>query len=474
MIHSLEETIAAVCSPPGGAARGIVRLSGPGVIDCLKRVFRSEPDQRAHGATRSLPEAGPLGPAAQLPLPRRATVVDGSIQLDGHGRRLPCELYLWPAGKSYTGQMTAEIHTLGSPPLLEALLQRLFQAGARLAEPGEFTLRAFLCNRIDLTQAEAVLGVIDAATPRQFQVALNQLAGGLARPLRRLRDCLLDLLADLEAGLDFADEDLELLGPGQIQRQLAEAAETVAALRDQMARRGVASPTSRVAIIGWPNTGKSSLFNALLGRAGAIVSDQAGTTRDYLTAELDLDGVRVVLVDTAGVEPASRLDPVTGAAQAAGAEQAATAQLRLLCIDSTRPLNGWERAELRLRQADRLIVLTKCDLPPGTDFQGPAVATSSLTGHGLQSLWGRIREAAVLASGPQADVVAATARRCTHSLRLAAACLDRAAALAREGGADELVASEIRVALDELGQVVGAVYTEDLLDRVFSRFCIGK
>ncbi|HIQ20702.1 MAG TPA: GTP-binding protein [Planctomycetes bacterium] len=366
------------------------------------------------------------------------------------------------------------MHTLGSPPLLEALLQRLFQAGARLAEPGEFTLRAFLCNRIDLTQAEAVLGVIDAATPRQFQVALNQLAGGLARPLRRLRDCLLDLLADLEAGLDFADEDLELLGPGQIQRQLAEAAETVAALRDQMARRGVASPTSRVAIIGWPNTGKSSLFNALLGRAGAIVSDQAGTTRDYLTAELDLDGVRVVLVDTAGVEPASRLDPVTGAAQAAGAEQAATAQLRLLCIDSTRPLNGWERAELRLRQADRLIVLTKCDLPPGTDFQGPAVATSSLTGHGLQSLWGRIREAAVLASGPQADVVAATARRCTHSLRLAAACLDRAAALAREGGADELVASEIRVALDELGQVVGAVYTEDLLDRVFSRFCIGK
>ena len=200
-MRSLDDTIAAIASPPGGGARGIVRLSGPGLRACLEECFRPSPP----------------APLATL---TRPTAVPGLCWLRGLAAPLPGELFLWPGKRSYTGQPVAEIHTLGSPPLVEALLRTVCAAGARLAEPGEFTLRAFLAGRIDLTQAEAVLGVIDAADPGQLRAALVQLAGGLARPLHRLRDELLDLLADLEANLDFAEEDAPPLPPGQLLARL--------------------------------------------------------------------------------------------------------------------------------------------------------------------------------------------------------------------------------------------------------------
>ena len=415
------------------------------------------------------------------------TAIVGAMRLPGILSPLPCELYLWPRGRSYTGQPVAEIHTFGSPPLLEAVLKALCAAGGRPAEPGEFTLRAFLAGRIDLTQAEAVLGVIDAAGACQANVALRQLAGGLAGPLHRLRDALLDLLAHLEAGFDFADEDLPFLTPAQLQRQLGQSASTVARLERQMASRGESAEQLRVVLTGRPNTGKSSLFNALLGRVGALVSEHPGTTRDYLTAELSLDGVTCQLIDTAGVGeematagvsqgPAADLQQ---AAAAVSAEQSRQAHTRILCLDSTRPPDARQCDEVAQAACGACIVIwTKVDAgEPGEfypRFYPPAIATSSVTGQGIGELREAIRGAVLSTSLAGADVVPGTAVRCRHSLAASAACLKRARKLARQGHAEELVAAEIRTALEELGKVVGAVYTEDVLDRIFSRFCIGK
>ncbi len=457
-MYSLDDTIVAVASPPGGAARGILRLSGPDVRACVESVFRIEPPR-------------------ELAAIRVPTAVAGSLALDGLASPLPCDLLFWPTGRSYTGQPVAELHTLGSPPLLELAMEALCAAGARLAQPGEFTLRAFLAGRLDLTQAEAVLGVIDAADGRQLEVALQQLAGGLAGPLRRLRNGLLDLLAHLEAGFDFADEDLPFITPGQLDGQLAAAGQTVDRLLEQMASRRETADLVRVVLVGWPNTGKSSLFNALLGRTGALVSETPGTTRDYLTAELDLDGrVRCLLVDTAGIEPdaAPPEDSVRRAAQTAAVQQARLAQVRLLCLDSTRPLNAWEESQMAACAEAPLAVLTKIDLPRCLELTCLAVVTSSVTGQGLASLKEEIAAAVLAARGAQGEVVAGTAVRCRESLRLAAECLGRARQVLAGGGGEELVAAELRVALDELGQVVGAVYTDDILDRIFSRFCVGK
>jgi tRNA modification GTPase len=496
-MYSLDDTIAAIASPPGGAARGIVRLSGAALRACLENCFRPVP-------------------YVSLPALRGATAVPGLCWLRGIAAPLPGELYLWAGQRSYTGQPVAELHTLGSPPLLQALLRTVCAAGARPAEPGEFTLRAFLAGRLDLTQAEAVLGVIDAADPRQLHVALEQLAGGLTQPLHRLRDGLLDLLAHLEAGLDFADEDLPLLARDDLVRRLDVAAATVAGLVAQMASRQDSTELARVVLAGRPNSGKSSLFNALAG-AAALVSDRPGTTRDYLVAELDLRGVRCQLVDTAGIGEAetkrgqSQWPPsytadgdLEEAAQTASRQQHQRADVRLLCLDATQPPEDGSATGLRdAGAAEVIVVLTKTDLgtvpifvagshengtvPFGrtgefvlpqressADPEQPTIQTSSRTGAGLEALRERLRRAVLARRSPAGDVVTGTAVRCGQSLTLAAECLHRARQIALDGAGEELVAADLRVALQEVGKVAGAVYTEDVLERIFSRFCIGK
>jgi len=456
-MHSLDDTIAAVASPPGGAARGIVRLSGPEVAACVGRVFTA--DANADWAGAGSPTAS-----------------SGHLRLPGVAAPLPCDLCLWPTRRSYTGQPVAEVHTLGSPPLLEAAVEAFCATGARPAEPGEFTLRAFLAGRIDLTQAEAVLGVIDAAGPDQLRAALAQLAGGLGAPLGSIRDRLLDLISELEAGLDFADEDLEPLAPERLEAELEAAAQQVARLERQMLGRGEAGELPRVVLTGRPNVGKSSLFNALLGRAGALVCDLPGTTRDYLTAELECDGVRFLLVDTAGAasQGPGPADEIHQAAQSLSAEQRRRADLQVLCIDSTRAPDADERRHLAAPDPSRLLVLTKVDLPGRAGEFDEAVRTSSVTGEGIDALRRAAARALRESRRPAGDAVASTAARCRESLRQAGAGLERALGLARSEGGEELIAAEVRAALEELGRVVGAVYTDDVLDRVFSRFCIGK
>jgi tRNA modification GTPase len=450
------DTIAALASAPGGAARGIVRVSGANTLRCVEPCF--------------LPDDG-----RPLSLVRRPTALAGAFAITCLRAPLPGTLYLWPSARSYTRQPTAELHTLGSPPLLEALLADLCARGARLAQPGEFTLRAFLAGRIDLTQAEAVLGVIDARGRQDLDTALAQLAGGLATPLAHLRGDLLDVLAHLEAGLDFTDEDIEFISPEELARQVATACAQVERLAAQMQTRGEAAGAIRAVLIGAPNVGKSSLYNALTGQ-GALVSAQAGTTRDYLTARLDLKGVVCELVDTAGLGDNSDavFDHLDSAAQGASKRQQQQADVQILCLDGTRELTSEERRLASEPAAcERIVVLTKADQPRRAPVISDAIETSSHTGLGLDRLRERLCNLGQTGVG-QATVVAATALRCRESLRQAAEALARTHPLIDSAGCEELVAAELREALAHLGEVAGVVYNDDILDRIFSRFCIGK
>jgi tRNA modification GTPase len=455
-VLSTDDTIAAIASAPGGAARGIVRLSGPAAISIVDTCFRPRPEQ-------------PLNTICS------ATALGGTLKLAASALcDVPAEVYIWPNKRSYTRQKVVEIHTLGSPPLVSAVLKAVCLAGARPAEPGEFTLRAFLAGRIDLTQAEAVLGIIDARGEQDFKTALAQLAGGLARPLDQARDALLELLAQLEAGLDFVEEDIQFVTRQQIEKELDAASDIIAQAEAQLAGREHCDASVRAALVGWPNVGKSSLFNALSQQAAALVSNEPGTTRDYLVATLDLDGLRCQLIDTAGVAPDGSGTSIAGMAQQLAAAQTRDCDIRLLCLDASRPVNDWERRELAANHnAKQLVILTKCDIPHRTEAPSDAIETSALAGLGLDALRCALH-GAVLGVLRSESAAGMTAQRCAQSIRATGQALGRARELNRAAGGEELIAWEIRAALTELGKVVGAVYSDDILDRIFSRFCIGK
>lgn len=429
--------------------RGIVRVSGLECVKCIEGCF--EP----HRAPSTL----------ALASVRKPSLVPGHILLPALETSLPATLYLWPGSRSYTRQPTAELHTVGSPPLLEAVLAEVCRQGARLARPGEFTLRAFLAGRLDLTQAEAVLGVIDAGSEQQLKAALSQLAGGIAGPLFAARGSLLDLLAHLEAGLDFVDEDIEFISRESLLAELLAALEQVEKIAGQMHSRGDASRVPRVVLCGLPNAGKSSLLNALAGEEAALVSSVAGTTRDFVSRLVCFDGVELELIDTAGLDGSAE-NAIAIDAQSAARTQAENCELRLWCVEAT---------AMKPREVDltpELCILTKCDhLGLTRSVTNTFLATSSRTGEGIAELRRRI---AIALSSQPGDAVASTTARCRESLTLASTALRRAIAAAEQQAGEEFVAAEVRVALDDLGQVLGAVYTEDILDRIFSRFCIGK
>ncbi|MHB8863994.1 MAG: tRNA modification GTPase [Pirellulaceae bacterium] len=457
MNYVVEDTIVAIASPPGGAVRGVIRVSGPETFACLAGCFR--------------PSNTPGLSSVRVP-----TRLSGELDLPPPIGALACHLYLWPTSRSYTRQPSAELHLVGSPPLLDAAMHVLCQRGARLAQPGEFTLRAFLAGRVDLMQAEAVLGVVDAENTRQLQVALSQLAGGMSNQLMRLRAALVDLLAHLEAGLDFVDEDIEFVREAEIDEQLAQALAAIHALRAQLTVRGDATSELCVVLRGDPNVGKSSLLNALVRSDAAIVSPLAGTTRDYVSVAFHWHDVAGVLVDTPGYDATSPDDRLGYAAQQAATEQARQARLEILCLDATRPLTEPVRqALIAAEPSERIVVWTKADLATSREAIVPdAVFTSSVTGEGLDALRalvaGRVSRGAAIDTG----VVASTAARCYESLSNTAARLQSARRLVAQRGGEELVAIELHEALDQLGQMVGTVYTDDILDRIFSRFCIGK
>ena len=300
-------------------------------------------------------------------------------------------LALWPAPRTYTGQDVAEIHLVGAVPLVNLVLAHCLGRGARHAEPGEFTLRAFLSGRIDLTRAEAVLGVIEAANPAQLGAALEQLAGGLSGPIVAMRDHLLDVVAHLEANLDFTDEpDVDPLGRDALAAELESSGAALVSLARRLSARETPDGHPRVVLVGPPNVGKSRLFNALLGQDRAIVSSQAGTTRDYLSALCDCDGLATQLVDTAGIEPAG--DNITREAQALRGLQIERADLLLVC----RSAESAGLPALDLGADHRVLdVWTKGDQapPPEGQHDRQFLVTSAATGRGLVELRSAIAQA---------------------------------------------------------------------------------
>jgi tRNA modification GTPase len=351
-------------------------------------------------------------------------------------------------------------------------LSHCFTEGARPAEPGEFTLRAFLCGRIDLTGAEAVLGVIDARNTAQLDAALEQLAGGLSHPITALRDRLLDLVAHLEANLDFMEEpDVDPLSRATLVRELEASAEALGRIEQQLSDRERTFDRARVVLVGPPNAGKSRLFNALLGRDRAIVSPQSGTTRDYIAETCDCDGLPVELVDTAGCDEPT--DSITTHAQTARDAQASGADLLLECRCAQCSPAPAPAAELGI---NRIHVWTKADLAlpdPATPALEPSLLTSAATGAGVPALRTVIAQSLRGRDGSDSSL-SSTGARCRGSLSRASAALRSAAQSIDEKAGDELVAFDLRLAADELGQIVGVVVTDDILDRIFRRFCIGK
>lgn len=447
-----EDTIAAIATAAGGGV-GIIRLSGPDAISLACRVFRARaPDW--HRDPRRMAFGHLLDPAHP-----DSTPLDEGLAVAFHSPH------------SYTGEDTVELHLHGGALHLARCLELVLALGARLAEPGEFTRRAFLNGRLDLTRAEAVADLVSARTDAALRQARAHLAGALHDRVAALRERLLDLRARLEVNLDFPDEDVPLMDPADLARRAralgADLADLAATFRGgRLLRDG-----ARVVLAGPPNAGKSSLFNALLAQDRAIVTHLPGTTRDTLEESIDIGGVPVVLVDTAGLRPTDDLVEALGVARSEGAIRGADLVLRLVPPGDPAPT----------LEAHELLVFSKADLrqaASGTHQEAPASASpptgirvSATTGAGLDTLRSAI--ARHLGATPGEGLVVVRERQ-RHQLQLAADATRQAAIGLDAGLPMELPAVDLQEAMDALHALVGQTTLEDVLDRLFSTFCIGK
>lgn len=437
-----KDTVAACATPPGISALALIRVSGP----------------RAAAIASDL-----LGkpPVPRQPLSRR-------LRLENQLLDEAVTTY-WPGPRSYTGEDLVEISCHGNPLVVETILQALRKKGARMARPGEFTERAFLNGRIDLTQAEAVLDVLQAGSERALLAAQRALAGNLKERLMEIRSDLLDLLARIEAYIDFPEEDIQPeVGEG-FRRDVSLLLQRISGLLataplGQRLRSGY-----RLVLMGPPNVGKSSLLNALLGSDRAIVSPVPGTTRDTVEESIVLAGFPVRMIDTAGVRPSS--DPVEKEGIQRTLLAAEQADLILALIDRTQPRDPCEQEWTRFN-GKVLRVLTKSDLP--SSFQGEGHPVSAKTGEGLELLRQNIaRRLAGSLLAPGAEEIAVNARH-AEGLQKATEALATASSSLATRAAPELVASDLRLALQTLESVLGVGTSEDVLDRLFAQFCIGK
>ena len=456
-MFATDDTIVAIATPPGRGALGIVRISGRDAARVAAGILDS-----------------------QRPLePRRATVARIVIATaSGAPPRAIDQVVVtsFPAPHSYTGDDVVELSAHGSPVLLEQIVRSAVGAGARLARPGEFTLRAFVNGRVDLVQAEAIADLIESITPAQARQAFDQLEGTLSGAIGAIERGLFDVTTRLEASVDFPDEGYHFVGCGEAaQRLLALVGETDALLaaagRGRMIREGAAA-----VILGRPNTGKSSLFNYLAGSERAIVTAHPGTTRDLVTERVDLGGVPVTLVDTAGLRVASEEIEREGVERARGA--ARVADLRVVVLDRSTPIEPMDRELLSATAGSpRIAIVNKCDLPaawsPAELELGSAIEVSLLTGAGAEAIRPRVREA--LGAGDAArDTPAISNVRHIDLLERARASLADAAARAAEGAPEEIVLADVQQARAALEEVTGRRAPEDVLAHIFERFCIGK
>jgi tRNA modification GTPase len=448
-----DDTIVAIATPAGHGGIGIVRLSGP---------------EAARIAAEMTDRAAPLAP-------RVATLARAHSEGPAPSGPLDQVLLTWfPAPHSYTTQDVVEISAHGSPVVLRALVEGAIARGARLAGPGEFTLRAYLGGRMDLAQSEAVADLIAAVTPLQARAACEQLEGGVARAMADVHARLFDLVARLEASIDFPEEGYHF-----IDRDAAIA--EVGALRAALQRLAADGRRGRlirdgltVALTGRPNTGKSSLFNRLLHMDRAIVTETAGTTRDVLTEDAALGGLRVRLVDTAGIRDTQDDIEVEGVRRARAAAEAA--DVTVLVLDRSTPLQPGDRALMATsRSAHHVIAANKCDLPASWQArdEGVACEISAHSAAGLEHLIETI-QAAAGADRLVSDPPAITNVRQLALIEQAEEALSRASRAAQESMPEEFVLADLHDARQALEDVTGTREIGDLLEHIFSRFCVGK
>jgi tRNA modification GTPase len=459
-IDSETDTIAAISTPPGRGGIGIVRLSGTQAASIAAQLVRLR-QPLEHGRARL------------------ADVLDSS---DSNGARIDEALVtFFAAPNSYTAEDLVEIAAHGSPVVLELLLRGALDMGARLAEPGEFTQRAFLSGRLDLTQAEAVRDLIEAQTLTQARQAASQMGGALSHRVAPVKQSLVELIALLEAGIDFGEDDVDVTPCGEIARRIEEMTPPLVKLEASFARGRIVHDGLTLAIVGRPNTGKSSLFNRLVERDRAIVTSTPGTTRDLVTERISLNGIPLELVDTAGLR--ETLEEVEQLGIARSREALADAALVLVVLDATQPMNEEERrllADLQGRAA--LVALNKSDLTVAmwadTDTENnesaslPTIFTSALTGEGIPEL----REAILgLATGGAADEPGVlTSLRHHQTITTALNALADAARANATAIPHEMILLDLYRSLWALDSLTGQTTSDDILNLIFSTFCIGK
>jgi tRNA modification GTPase len=454
-VFATDDTIVAIATPPGRGGIGVVRVSGPEAVGIAGRLLRRDE---------------PL-------VPRQATFA--RVFEPGVDGPLDHVVATWfEAPHSYTGQDVVEISGHGSPVLLGRIVELAVSDGARLAEPGEFTLRAYLNGRLDLAQAEAVADLVNAVTPLQARAAMDQLEGTLTSVIAGIDAALFDLGARLEASLDFPDEGFHFVERDEVTSELAGIDARLVRLAEDGRAGRVVREGRTVAIVGRPNAGKSSLFNALAGAARAIVTDVPGTTRDLVTERVDIEGLAVTLVDTAGLRDARDAIEAEGIARARQAQSVAS--LTLVVLDGSAEIDSEDLALIGRGGArrDAVVVRSKADLPavwldvPGTSAVN-LIPVSAVTGAGLSEL--RRHLAATLTNREELrDTPMISNVRHLALVDIAIDAVRLALHSVKSGATEELVLAELTRARDALEEITGRRTTDDLLRHIFTRFCIGK
>lgn len=455
------DTIAAIITPPGEGGIAAVRVAGPLAVEILRRHFRP---RGAHGSEQIAPFMMRVG-----------VIVGAGGRVIDEGTAV-----FMPHGQSYTGLDQAELFTHGGRLVIQQVLAALIGSGARVAEPGEFTKLAFVNGRIDLTRAEAVADMIAASNERSLVNARQHLLGAYSGRIDDLRTMLIDALAEIEASVDFPEEEIEPATYQRIGDSVLRAGREIGRLADSYRGGRIIREGFKIVIGGRPNAGKSSLFNVLLGLTRALVAPTAGTTRDYLSEWVEINGFGVNLLDTAGLRATrSKLEQ---AGQAMTEDVMSGADLVLWMFDLSRR-RVWPELQddiSRLGEAPRLLVGNKLDLAPQSeatrlDRAGEEVIlVSCKTGRGISRLKESIGRRIESVMPDMTDGLAVTSARHASNLGLAQEHLSTAADLLKENASPELPALEVRAALTALEEITGRVYTDDILERIFSRFCVGK
>lgn len=454
-----DDTITAISTPPGRGGIGVVRLSGPDSLKIATSLFYPE-----SAAEPGVPNRAQFGRVFD---PAAGELVDEAI------------LTFFKAPRSYTGEDVVEISCHGSPIILARVLQLAIERGARVAEPGEFTFRAFFNKRIDLAQAQAVRDVINAQTQYQARVATRQLEGGLSSRITPLKDSLVEVIVHLESSLEFVEDDISPEAASTLLAKLGGVIDALTAIANSFTFGRYVKEGFDLAIVGRPNVGKSSVFNRLIGADRAIVTELPGTTRDALYESTSISGVPVRLIDTAGIRETTDLVESIGITRSRSV--IADADISLLVIDASEPLTDDDIALLNhLSQERRIVALNKTDLAPEFDAEtlladgGEVMRISALTGDGFDLLTRTIFERLGGSLANERDDLMLTDARQHAALRKALEQLRDARQLLSERELEEIVLLRLRGALAALGEITGETLTEDILGQIFSTFCIGK